>query len=452
VKGGNKMKKNKKIFLNLKILISILIIFIMINITLISLTYSQEIELAFWHTFNENSLKGKVINKLINDFNNSNVMVDGDKISVKGVYKGSKDRYSNPYITLFNELIKAGAKGELPDLSFAYENWILQFNQVGLVKDLSPYVNKDKELNEYINNLIPAFKHSAYVNQKVLSIPYNKSIYVFYYNKKYISNMDLTDLNFEDFISYLKELRAKLNKPPLYLEPNEDTFIITYLLISKKDFFKNEDNELNPIFLPEEAKNIINLIKELESQGLVKITDNSYKDFLSNEAPMILSTSSRYVDLMNKRDGFDFGISSLPSKNGYIHVAGTNLIVLSKDLKKEKAAIEFIKFLIRKPNFTYMLINTGYIPTTNDLLIYKEYQDYLDKNPGYKNVLSYSLDRLYLQPPVWAWENIRWYLNETMFNIFKSNSDINEEILKLHSKVIQILSNQNLIKKYESVN
>jgi ABC-type glycerol-3-phosphate transport system substrate-binding protein len=446
------MKKNRKIFLNLKTLISILIIFIMINITLISLTYSKEVELTFWHTFSENSSKGKVINKLIDDFNNSNVMVDGDKISVRGVYKGSKDKYSNPYITLFNELIKAGAKGELPDLSLAYENWILQFNQVGLVKDLSSYVNKDKELNEYINNLIPAFKQSAYVNQKVLSIPYNKSIYVFYYNKKYISNMDLTDLNFEDFISYLKELKAKLNKPPLYLEPNEDTFIITYLLISKGDFFKKEDGELNPIFLPDEAKNIINLIKELESQGLVKITDNSYKDFLANEAPIILSTSSRYVDLMNKKDGFDFGISSLPSKNGYIHVAGTNLIVLSKELEKERAAIEFIKFLIKKPNFTYMLVNTGYIPTTNDLLFYKEYQDYLDKNPEYKNVLSYSLNRLYLQPPVWAWENIRWYLNETMFNIFKNNSNVNEEVLKLHSKVIQILSNQNLIKKYESVN
>lgn len=446
------MKKNRKIFLNLKTLISILIIFIMINITLISLTYSKEVELTFWHTFSESSSKGKVINKLINDFNNSNVMVDGDKISVRGVYKGSKDRYSNPYITLFNELIKAGVKGELPDLSLAYENWILQFNQVGLVKDLSTYVNKDKELNEYINNLIPAFKQSAYVNQKVLSIPYNKSIYVFYYNKKYISNMDLTDLNFEDFISYLKELKAKLNKPPLYLEPNEDTFIITYLLISKGDFFKKEDGELNPIFLPDEAKNIINLIKELESQGLVKITDNSYKDFLANEAPIILSTSSRYVDLMNKKDDFNFGISSLPSKNGYIHVAGTNLIVLSKDLKKEKAAIEFIKFLITKPNFTYMLVNTGYIPTTNDLLFYKEYQDYLDRNPEYKNVLNYSFNRLYLQPPVWAWENIRWYLNETMFNIFKNNSNINEEVLKLHSKVIQILSNQNLIKKYESVN
>jgi multiple sugar transport system substrate-binding protein len=446
------MKKNKKIFLNLKTLISILIIFIMLNITLISLTYSKELELTFWHTFSENSSKGKVINKLINDFNNSNVIVDGDKISIRGVYKGSEAKYSNPYITLFNELIKAGAKGELPDLSLAYENWILQFNQVGLVKDLSTYVNKDKELNEYINNLIPAFKQSAYVNQKVLSIPYNKSIYVFYYNKKYISNMDLTDLNFEDFISYLKELKSKLNKPPLYLEPNEDTFIITYLLISKGDFFKKEDGELNPIFLPDEAKNIINLIKELESQGLVKITDNSYKDFLANEAPIILSTSSRFVDLINKKDGFDFGISSLPSKNGYIHVAGTNLIVLSKDLKKEKAATEFIKFLIRKPNFTYMLVNTGYIPTTNDLLIYKEYQDYLDKNLGYKNVLSYSLNRLYLQPPVWAWENIRWYINEAMFNIFKNNSDINEEVLKLHSKVIQILSNQNLIKKYESVN
>ncbi|MGB9639076.1 MAG: extracellular solute-binding protein, partial [bacterium] len=336
--------------------------------------------------------------------------------------------------------------------SLAYENWILQFNQVGLINDLTPYVNKDSELNEYINNLIPTFKDSAYFNNKILSIPYNKSIYVFYYNKKYILNLNLDNLDFNDFISYLKELKSKLNKTPLYLEPNEDTFIITYLLISKKDFFKNEKNEIEPTFLPEEAKNVISTLKDLESQGLIKFTDNSYKDFLSNEAPIILSTSSRYIDLINKKDGFDFGISSLPAKNGYIHVAGTNLILLSKDSLKEKAAIEFTKFLIKKPNLTYMLINTGYIPTTKDILTYNEYQNYLNQNIEYKNVLTYSLDKLYLQPQVWAWENVRWYLNETMFNIFKTNSNINEEILKLHSKVIQILSNQNLIKNYQSIN
>lgn len=446
------MKNNKKNLINLKILITILLIFLMINITFINISYSNELKITFWHTFSENSSKGKAINKLINDFNNSNISINGDKIIVEGIYKGTKNKYANPYIVLFNELIKSGAKNELPDLSLAYENWILQFNQVGLVNDLTPYVNNDKELKEYIGDLIPTFKQSAYINNKIYSIPYNKSIYVFYYNKKYIDNMDLSNNNFNDFISYLKLLKNKLNKAPLYLEPSEDTFIITYLLISKKDFFKNENNEIDPIFLPDEAKNIINTLKNLESQGLIKFTDNSYKDFLSNEAPIILSTSSRYVDLINKKDGFDFGISSLPAKDGYIHVAGTNLVVLSKDNKKEKAAIEFIKFLINKPNFSYMLINTGYIPTTNYLLSYKEYQEYLNKNPEYKNVLENSLNKLYLQPPVWAWENIRWYLNETMFNIFSNNNDINEEILKLHSKVIQILSNQNLIKNYQSVN
>ncbi len=446
------MKNNKKNSINFKILVTILLIFLMINITLINISYSGELKITFWHTFSENSSKGKIINKLITDFNNSNISINGDKIIVKGIYKGSKNKYSNPYITLFNDLIKSGAKNELPDLSLAYENWILQFNQVGLVNDLTPYFDKDEELKEYINDLIPTFKQSAYINNKIYSIPYNKSIYVFYYNKKYIDNMDLSKDNFNDFISYLKLLKNKLNKPPLYLEPSEDTFIITYLLISNKDFFKKESTEIEPIFLPEEAKNIIDILKNLESQGLIKFTDNSYKDFLSNEAPIILSTSSRYVDLMNKKDGFNFGISTLPAKNGYIHVAGTNLVLFSKDPKKEKAAIEFIKFLIKKPNFSYMLINTGYIPTTNYLLNYKEYQDYLNTNPEYKNVLENSMNKLYLQPPVWAWENIRWYLNETMFNIFSNKNNINEEILKLHSKVIQILSNQNLIKSYQSVN
>ncbi|MGC8734940.1 MAG: extracellular solute-binding protein, partial [bacterium] len=399
------MKKNKKLYLNIKSLLVILLIISMLSFSIVS---ANEIKITFWHTFSQNSSKGKTINKLINDFNNSNITINDNKIIVQGLYKGSKDKYSNPYITLFNELIKAGAKNELPDISLAYENWILQFNQVGLINDLTPYVNKDSELNEYINNLIPTFKESAYFNNKILSIPYNKSIYVFYYNKKYIQNLNLDNLDFNDFISYLKELKSKLNKTPLYLEPNEDTFIITYLLISKKDFFKNEKNEIEPTFLPEEAKNVINTLKDLESQGLIKFTDNSYKAFISNEAPIILSTSSRYIDLINKKDGFDFGISSLPAKNGYIHVAGTNLILLSKDSLKEKAAIEFIKFLIKKPNLTYMLINTGYIPTTKDILTYNEYQNYLNQNIEYKNVLTYSLDKLYLQPQVWAWENVRW--------------------------------------------
>ncbi len=443
------MKNNKKISINFRTLIVILLIFLMINIILINISYSGELKITFWHTFSENSSKGKIINKLITDFNNSNISINGDKIIVEGVYKGSKNKYSNPYITLFNELIKAGAKNELPDVSLAYENWILQFNQVGLINDLTPYFDKDKELKEYINDLIPIFKQSTYINNKIYSIPYNKSIYVFYYNKKYIDHMDLSNDNFNDFISYLKLLKNKLNKAPLYLEPNEDSFIIMYLLISKTDFFKKEGAEIEPTFLPEEAKNIIDILKNLESQGLIKFTDNSYKDFLSNEAPIILATSSRYVDLMNKKDSFNCGISSLPAKNGYIHVAGTNLVLFSKDSKKEQAAIEFIKFLIKKPNFSYMLINTGYIPTTYYLLTYKEYQDYLNTNIEYKNVLENSINKLYLQPPVWAWENIRWYLNETMFNIFTNNNNISEEILKLHSKVIQILSNQNLIKNYQ---
>lgn len=443
------MKKNKRKYLNFKALFVILLIVTMLSISLVS---ANEIKITFWHTFSENSSKGKTINKLINDFNNSNILVDDNKIVVEALYKGSKDKYSNHYITLFNELIRAGARNELPDVSLAYENWILQFDQVGLINDITSYVNKDKELNEYITNLIPTFRESTYFNNKILSIPYNKSIYVFYYNKKYIQNLNLNDLDFNDFISYLKELKIKLNKAPLYLEPNEDTFIITYLLVSKKEFFKKENNEIEPLFLPEEAKNVVSILKDLEQQGLIKFTDNSYKDFLSNEAPIILSTSSRYVDLINKKNGFNFGISSLPAKNGYIHVAGTNLILLSKDPLKEKAAIQFIKFLIKKPNLTYMLINTGYIPTTKDILNYNEYQDYLNKNIEYKNVLTYAINKLYLQPQIWAWENVRWYLNETMFNIFKDNNNMNEEILKLHSKIIQILSNQNLIKIYQPVN
>ncbi|MGB9638907.1 MAG: hypothetical protein ACPL1F_06415, partial [bacterium] len=105
------MKKNKKLYLNIK---SLLVILLIISMLSFSIASANEIKITFWHTFSQNSSKGKTINKLINDFNNSNITINDNKIIVQGLYKGSKDKYSNPYITLFNELIKAGAKNELP--------------------------------------------------------------------------------------------------------------------------------------------------------------------------------------------------------------------------------------------------------------------------------------------------------------------------------------------------
>jgi len=409
------------------ILLSFIFILILTNIV----AFSKDIEITFWHIFSPKSSKGKVINNLVDNFNNQGYSIDGNKIIVKSIYKGGEGKFNNPYNFLFSELLKSISTNQSPNVTIAYENWVSQFNEVNAIRDFNSFNNP--KFFEYFDNLYPSYKKSSLIDNKIYSLSFNKSFFVFYYNPKYV---DFLPTNFDSFVNKLRDLKAKIGDAPLYLEANEDTFIIFYLLYTNNDFFEIKD-AIYPKFTDSIDK-VTNLLSNLEKEGLIKWTDNSYRDLVKNKAPIILSTTSKYIDLKNK----NFSIAVLPADNGKIYSAGTNLVIFKSDPLKEKASEKFVEFLINQDNLEYFCINTGYVVPTEKYSL--NYSKFLSENLDYKNVIEYSKNKLYVQQPIWAWENVRYFIADYMFDVFnnKDLSDLKQKELK--DRISKIMVNQNI--------
>jgi len=408
-------------------LVVICLVFTLILTSLVAL--GKDIEITFWHIFSPESTRGKALNQLIENFNNQSFTVDGNRIVVKGIYKGGNGKLNNPYNVLFSELLKSISENKTPNVTIAYENWISQFKEIEVIKDF----DSNPIFYEYVNSLYPQFRKACFIDNKIYSLSFNKSFFVLYYNPKYV---DKLPTNLDDFIAKLKDIKNTTNLTPLYLEPNEDTFITFYLLLTNDDFFDIKDH-IYPKFT-EKINEVTKLIKNLENEGLIKWTTNSIKEFNEQKAPIILSTTSKYIDFKNK----GFSIAPLPADNGRIYSAGTNLIIFKDDPIKEKASEKFVEFLINKNNLEYFCINTGYIVPTENYS--SEYSLFLSNNPQYKYVIEYSKNKLYVQQPIWAWENIRHFISDYMFSIFYNNEPLAIKQKELKDKVEQITLNQNI--------
>lgn len=412
-----------------------LIIALLVTLVFLSIiSYGQELRVTFWHSFAPKSPRGKALQYLVDNFNNSKYQVNGKTIFVESVYKGGNGKYNNPYNVLFSELLKASYQGDTPNVSIAYENWVSQLQEIGVIQDFDSF--KSDKILDYFNSLYSDFRNSSIINGKIYSLSFNKSLFCFYYNSSYVDNIP-TD--FEKFMAKLEEIKQTKNVVPLYLEPNEDTFIILYLLSVSEKFF-TIDSKIYPNFLGKNLDSTTNLIKNLVDKGLIQWTTNSYKDFIENRAPIILSTTSRYVDIKSRSN--NYFISPLPADNGKIYAAGTNLILFKSTYEKELASIKFIEYLIDSNNLEYFCTNTGYIiPTYNYT---QSYMQFLNSNVDYKKVIEYSRERLYVQQPIWAWENIRYFLADYMLNVFIQKNSIEQVSQDLQNKVNQIMLNQNL--------
>ena len=413
----------------MKLIVSL--IFVLIFLSVVSLASSLEIK--FWHSFSKNSPRAKVLENLIEKFNKQQYKIGDKTIIVKSVYKGATGKYSNPYNFLFSELLKAAYNKDLPNLSISYENWVSQFKEIDIIKDFDSF--NSQKVKDYFDSLYPDFKRSAIIDGKIYSLPFNKSIFAFYYNSDYVDSLPT---NFQQFISKLEEIKFKTGKTPLYLEANEDTFIILYLLSVSDDFFRIKE-KIYPTFLGGNLNKATQLIENLEKRGLIQWTENSYKEFISNKAPIFLATTSRYTDLRARSSKYI--ISPLPADQGKIYAAGTNLVIFKSSPEEELASLKFVEYLLDSKNLEYFCMNTGYIlPTSKHT---ENYSQFLNSNLDYKRVIEYSKDKLYVQPAVWAWENIRDFFKDYMISIFLNKQSVEAQQKEMEQKVNQIISNQN---------
>ncbi|MCK4666663.1 ABC transporter substrate-binding protein [Candidatus Dependentiae bacterium] len=359
--------------------------------------------LIFWHVMGGRIL-GDALNDLVDKYNATN-----PEYKVVAIHKGK-------YSSLIQSIMASIPADMLPDITQAYESWITKMDTADVVVCLDDYL-EDKTI---LDDFYPVLYRNSMYDGRFLSMPFNKSVYVMYYNKDMFELHDKT--------------------PPKTWDEFYDLC---------KYFTKDEDNDGNPervgfAFIPsnglyltlfksfggeisDDPQSFLNLDSPAGLKAFTFLHDLLHKersikrfsgyefqnDFAQEKAAMII-TSCVSRSYFEKKLNFKLGIAPLPGdKVATTVLQGTNLVICKSNPERERAAFKFLKFLMEPENVAFWAIRTKYVPVRRSALETEIYKDALEKDP----LLAVPLEQLnesFFEPRVIQWYRCRTILSDTI--------------------------------------
>ena len=418
-----------------------LILLIMLVITLSSVCAKEPVTIKFWHAMD--GVRGDALNQLIDEFNKEH-----PDINVVGEFKGitdyNKDKYNNSYNILFQQLLINISINQPPDVAQVYENWTSQFLTIDALVPVENFVNSDEGFTEEeISDFIPTFLEANKYNGKLWTLPFNKSIYVLYYNKEIFEEKNITPpATWQELTETAKKLtlydvEGNILRSGFSFKADVDTFSL--IMLSDGAPLINDSGKA--VFNDEKGFETINFLKELVKEKVARISFNPRKEFIEGKCAMFIDTTSK-IAALDKNTGFQYGIAPCPfnKEKGKILFAGTNLAVFSgTSPEKQKASWTFIKWLTDTENTAKWSMDTGYLPVRTSAIESSSFQSFLKENEKYKIGLD-ELKIAVVAPRVPAWQSIRGIIDDTVFNSMVTEEDVKTSLNEAANTANQFLN------------
>lgn len=367
--------------------------------------------ITFWHAMTGRN--GETLSQLINKFNQSH-----PDIEVKEKFIGSQDQQlGNDYHALYSEILKSLDQRNPPDMAQVYENWTTQLIETNSIIPVETFIKNTSDFTENdLKDIHPVFLKANTFKDRLWTLPFNKSIYVLYYNEDEFKNKGGTlPQNWQQFKELCQNLTQKENgKTTIYaltIKPNVD--ILGHWIYSHgKEFIQND----TAVFNDNTAAEGLMFWADLVKGDFACISFAPMEDFLNKGAFMYIGTTSSFANL-KKKASFNFKIADLPEGTvKRYQFAGTNLAIFANSSRvKQEACWKFICWLLRSDNASFWALNTGYLPVRQSSLATKEFQGFLEENPDYGQVIQ-TLKFTEVQPKVSAWESIRGFIDDAVYN------------------------------------
>ncbi|MHB2019479.1 MAG: extracellular solute-binding protein [Candidatus Xenobia bacterium] len=289
--------------------------------------------ITFWHALRGS--RGEVVQELVNQFN-----AQHPDVAVQVRFIGSTDRrFGNDYHALDRALMQQLAGGNPPDVVQVYENWTTQLIEVaGLVKQpivpVEQFFNGPNGLSPAdLADLVPVFRQANTVQGRMWTLPFNKSIFVLYYNKALLPQPPHTMADLKAAI--LRVAQAHPGVSGLVFEPSVDTFA-NLLYANGGQFF---DVDGKPAFADNAGVQALHDLVALTGEKAARASLHAEQQFVSGRAAMFLWSTSSEEELA-RQVRFPLGVAPMP---GHCELAGTNLAILAPSAR-QAAAWSFVKF------------------------------------------------------------------------------------------------------------
>lgn len=381
---------------------------------------TSPVEITFWHAMNGDLEKS--LQAITDDFmsQNPNITVT---LQNQSSYKDLQQKIT----------ATVASPKDLPTITQAYPDWMLNPIKDELVTDLTPYIENETLKFDNYEDILPSLREAANIEGKIYGMPFNKSTEVLWYNKTLLDELNLkVPTTYEELAEVSKTIKEKKGIPGVGFDAL-NTYYTTFLKSEGKTYDNNFD------VTSEESQKAFNYYLEGVKEGYFRIagTDNYLSGpFASESVAMYVGSMAGENYVKQGVDGkFEIGVA--PSPTSVSMQQGTDLYIFSSATAEQKtAAYEYFKFLTSKDNQIKWASETGYMPIRQSAIDSEEY-----KNSGslIAPILADATKSLYTNPVISgadaAYREAATVLESVLAD---TNSDVNKKLEEFKTTLMSI--------------
>jgi multiple sugar transport system substrate-binding protein len=366
--------------------------------------------ITFWHGMNgtEPGTQGGTLQELVNQYKQiaPNVTINLDFTP----YTGNE---------LQQKVTGAIVAHNTPDLVQAFESDVAAWYDAGAIAPLDDYVKKsltDADLADIQKALLDSGRFPQYQNQ-LLSFPFNRSIYVIYYNKP-----ELTKAGFPNGPKTWDEMTAACAKivadmPCYAVQPSPDSFIP--VVWGRGGEVLSADYKHATFNGPEGVAALTFDVENIKSKSAYVSKGFDWQNDLGAQKvamspPTTIAGDPFIAKAVN--GAFELAMAPIPTSPGKPQrslFSGTNLAIMKSTPEKQQAAWDFINWLTQTKQSAYWSVQTTYLPVRKSALNEPIMKDFIAKTPRFQ----VALDLIPTGAPgisVSGWADSRTYLQDAV--------------------------------------
>lgn len=347
----------------------------------------KKVQIEYWHVAAE-SFGGATVKELVADFNKTHP-------NIEVVEKYNPDMYKG----LTQNLQAAMASGKNPDvvqmgysfLNYAAEN--LKYI------DLNAAFKAAGDADFMQNNFLPNVLNLAQTEDgKQIGLPYSVSVPVLFYNPEIFTkaglNPEQPPHTWDEVMADAKQIKEKTGNMGFFMQEYADNWTQQGLIESNGgQMLKKENGKTVAGFDTPEAAQAYQMLADMvkDGSGLHATNEEGFQAYLSGKLGMVCTTIGKRANF-EKSAKFNVKAAPFPAfagKGVKVPAGGNFLMIFSKDAEKQKAAVEFIKYLESPAALAKWSTGTGYLPPRKGVADDSQgFKKLADENPNIKMALE----------------------------------------------------------------
>jgi len=342
---------------------------------LTNLAWGQQVQLKFFYPVQVASPMAKTIVGMTEDFNQSH-----PSVKVEAIFSGDYNQTEQKVLT--------GVRGgNPPDVAVLLSGTVLTLIDVDAIIPLEKFIARAGG-DKYLDDFFPPFLANSRADEKIWSIPFQRSTPLFYWNKNLFRKAGLDPnrppQNWQELLDFAQKLTvrdARGNVTQWGLElPRWDYWVFQSFVLQNEGRLENEAGT-ETYFNSPTVVDALQFWTDLANKYKVMPRKRSYgeasQDFAAEAVAMTYLSTGALTFVKNSAK-FEFGVSFLPKGKVVATQTGGGNLYIMKGLpeRNQEAAWTFVDWMTSPANVARLSIASGYVAhkkSAYEVPAYKEY-------------------------------------------------------------------------------